>query len=814
MSTLRLDDDPNCPHCWIMRDEQAVGALRRDDTTGLTLFLTWQVEAGLVSAEEAAQLLGVTPRTVRERCATYADTADSADLVDRRHFNPGQQTDYRMATHRPALVAQWTRNLVSDHSTRGRHLAEQLGDVVDDRTVDRHLDEMGLRAAEAAGLRAEIQATIAERERAAYWAGVHRQPLAGVCDPPPTDAGWAHQVSRQATTALATAHLARNGAYASLKGLVADRCGEWSLWHALLTVVLVTGGAPLNWLRHLEWAPLVGLLGGRVGPSLSHLRAWLTRVTEGARQPVEVTRSDGQVETLTGLQDYQERAVAERVQRGLVRAESIRLDCYINAVFRREHIARAWHGTRHWACKAFRRNIAQDTQTGHAVTCPLSASNVKPLDVLKQVQAIINGGLDRVRPGVKLRQVVADRWWSVQGVVRYVLADGLQLLCWARSVKSTLTALAQVDEADPAWQPVTRRVTDPTTGQGVEAIVGYRLETELQVYGLDQPVRALVDWDGQPGSRKRARLAIGLAPTELTAEAVGDQLRYRQRVEILLKQLLRRADWSHFGGGPAVVQPVDESPLSAEERKRVDKHRKQVLTRQAHAQARLTEVEAELERLTAGETGARSGVLGLSLPDLRSLVNRLSAQVRRAGETLVKLNTQLAQDHVPQTETAPRAELDLTQESLLTQLKLDVFTAQETLVNEFIEVALKPVLREEAERQAAERQRRDKRSQSQQHPGAPLSTDVECLFQTKVANLERETILKTLLTQGGRFLWHAEKRILISVAHRFADRRMQAAYERYCVFLNQLQVRVPMDDGPEWRLLFTYEELGADARFK
>ena len=42
--------------------------MRRGDTTGLALFLIWQVEAGLVSAEEAAHLLGVTPRTVLEHC--------------------------------------------------------------------------------------------------------------------------------------------------------------------------------------------------------------------------------------------------------------------------------------------------------------------------------------------------------------------------------------------------------------------------------------------------------------------------------------------------------------------------------------------------------------------------------------------------------------------------------------------------------------------------------------------------------------------------------------------------------------------------
>ncbi len=44
------------------------------------------------------------------------------------------------------------------------------------------------------------------------------------------------------------------------------------------------------------------------------------------------------------------------------------------------------------------------------------------------------------------------------------------------------------------------------------------------------------------------------------------------------------------------------------------------------------------------------------------------------------------------------------------------------------------------------------------------------------------------------------------MAQRFSDRRMQAAYERYCHILNQKRVRVPMDDGEEWLLLFTYEK--------
>ena len=150
------------------------------------------------------------------------------------------------------------------------------------------------------------------------------------------------------------------------------------------------------------------------------------------------------------------------------------------------------------------------------------------------------------------------------------------------------------------------------------------------------------------------------------------------------------------------------------------------------------------------------------------------------------------------------AELDLTRDSILTQLKLEVFTAQETLVDDFIEQALKPVLREEAERQAAERRQQDKRLTAKGQEGEPLGTDVEELYQIKLANLERETILKRLLNLHGEFVRHKTKRIILVVADRFEDRRMQAAYERYCVILNQRDIRVPMDDGEPWRLLFTY----------
>ncbi|MDP3138919.1 MAG: hypothetical protein Q8N17_21605, partial [Burkholderiaceae bacterium] len=351
-----------------------------------------------------------------------------------------------------------------------------------------------------------------------------------------------------------------------------------------------------------------------------------------------------------------------------------------------------------------------------------------------------------------------------------------------------------------------------TSGPPGAQVRGYWLETELAVYGLTAPVRVIVEWEGHPGSPKRARLAVGLAASDVATAAACAQLRDRQRVEILLKLLQRRQDWAHFSGGPGLEPVAEPAPLTVETRQRLETQRRHVTTRRAHAQARLQEVQAELERLAPGTP--KTGVLGLGLTDLRSLLKRLTGQVQRADQTLAHLNAQLAPGQTTLLVPAPYAELDLTQESLLSQLKLDVFTAQATLVHEFIEVALKPVLREEATRQATERQQAGKRSQSQRHLGEPLCHAAERLFQIKVANLEHETILKSLLTQGGRLLWHPEKHILISVAHRFAERRMQAAYERYCPFLNQLRIQVPMTDDHEWLLLFTYEEPGAAARFK
>ena len=796
-------------------------AVPHSDRTGQRWLVQMLFCQGLLSQEEAADLLELSRRTVQRDQAAYQQEQDSVCLVDGRRFNPGQRTAYRLIEHAAELISQWVWNLLTDEPNNGRHLEEQLAGLLDDRTIDRALSGLGLSAAEAAGLRQQVQAFLEAVRQAAYWAGVEQRPLEEVPLTLP-DEGWQQQAGDRAALSLATLHLVGNGAYETAKGLRAQRKGLISAtraWHTLLTHLVASGGGRLSQAKYQAWASLRGLLGGRLaGVSASFLRHFVLEAAERGKEPVTVRRSDGSEETITHLRAYQEESVAQRVRRGLVKAQAIWLDCYVNGISRQETIARAWHGTKHWAVKAFRRNVAQDVETGRAVTCPLSPSDVTALTVLQQVVAIIDGGLDRAGVAYRLARVTADRWWSVADVLAYCLAHDLGFLCWAKAVKSVLEALETIDEQDPNWKPIEEPVVDPQSGQVEEQAhdsagrvmgVGYRLETELTVYELPKPLRAIVDWDGEPGGRKVARLAVGVVDTTLETEAVCDELRFRQRVEILLKFLHRRLQLPNFGGGEAVARPDGRvCPSDEETLEKLETEHKKTATRLGNVQARLEQVEAELEHLTAAGKHQPRNSLGLGVQDLRSLGKRLRRQIQRATAKLQELQALIAwgQGQGPAPEQEPEHELDLTREAILTQLKLDVFTAYETLVDEFVELALKPVLREEAERQAAERRRLDKRSTARGREGEPLCTDVETLYQTKVANLERETILEQLLHQPGRHLYHPGEKILVTVAQRFSDRRMQAAYERYCSILNRKQVRVPIDAGEEWLLLFTYEK--------
>jgi hypothetical protein len=832
---LDLRPDRERQRAWVILDGRKLASLREGDREGLKALTTWLVDAQWVTVEEAAAVQGVQPRTVKSYQATYARRGNSADLVDRRHFNPGQQKEYRMEAHKATLIRCATLNLLREEKNSERGLAQEVG--VDDRTVGRCLQRIGWRAAEEAGLAEEVAAYLdAERQRA-YWAGVAGEPLEGMQSippvagaPPSSGAALSDQSPREwqrpqgglVGVALGVAHLAANGAYESLERLVEKPLSalhRWSprqVWHTLLTYQMASGGGRLSQIKYFSWGSVRGLLNVGRGLSASSLRNWLAEAAQQAKEKVRVRRSDGSEETLSRLRDYQEEVVAQRKQRGLIQGRAVYLDDYVNAVFRREPIARTKHGTRYGLCKAFRRHMAQDVDTGQAATCPLGPSDVTPLSVVQRVVEIINGGLDRAAPGQRLDLVIADRWWSVKDVVRWALGAGPKLLTWGKDIKSIRDALAEVSEEELKEHPVTVQVRDEASGELVERVESYRLDTELSISGLEEPVRGVVEWDGVPGSQKGVRLVVGVPREEMGEEEVVNGLRFRQRVEILLKQMQRRVNLSAFGGGEAQVRPAVVEKPDKEGQQKLLKNRRQVVTRRANDQARLQEVAEEIAQIRRGE-GSTNG-LKLGLRDLKRLARDLERRIQGATDRLDELDSwlQWATGEGPQPEEKPVAELDLTREAILTQVKLEVFTAQETLLDDFVEQALKPVLREEAERQAAERRRLDKRSTAKGREGEPLSTDVEELYRRKVENLERETILKRLLSQQGEFVRHKTERLILVVADRFENRRMQTAYERYCVLLNHRDIRVPMDAGESWRLLFTYhlDAPSSSAQFK
>ena len=152
MPRLTLQADSENGHIWVTVDEQRLMPLRAGDLEGLKAAMTWLVDGQVISVEDAAAVQGVMSRTDEAYQVTYARTGNSADLMDRRHFNPGQQTAYRMEPYKPELIRCATLNLVRGEGNSERRLAEQLGYVVGDRTVGRHLNDMGWRAAEKAGI--------------------------------------------------------------------------------------------------------------------------------------------------------------------------------------------------------------------------------------------------------------------------------------------------------------------------------------------------------------------------------------------------------------------------------------------------------------------------------------------------------------------------------------------------------------------------------------------------------------------------------------------------------------------------------------
>jgi hypothetical protein len=814
MSTLPIEFTEQ--HINIQFSQQCPLSIPQEDGVGRACLSTWLVTGGQLTAEEGAQIAGVSVETVLARCKAYQESHSSLGLVDRRHFNPGQQTAYRMEAQQADAVSQWVMNLLAGESNSGRHLSSQLDEAVDDRTVNRFLNRSGMRQADDGGLRQKVEAYQRQQLEAAYWAGVRREPLVGVCDVAPEES-WEVALEAEATAALTTSHLVHNGAYAALERLDVPDEGKTSnrrFWHGIMTFLAGSGGGRLSHAQRFDWESVRGLFGGRKGLSASLLRDRLHQVADAARdESITVDRGEGQIETISRLQDYQEESIAQRVRRGLVKARTVWLDDLVNGVCRGEKIARAWHGTKHWAVKAFRRHMVRDVETRHVVTCPLSCSDVKPVAVFRKVAELINHGLRRAEPLRRLGRIIADRWWSNKECLQQADDEGPGLVTWGKetkSVRETLDALGSVDER---WEPIYASQEEDAE------IVGWLLDTEATPYELQERVRFIAfETAAGHGDGRRLRLgffASGVPGEEADAESLLSELRGRPWVESLIKDLSRRLQLPNFGGGHArevVPEPGFPNLTTEQALEKLARQKNQVSGRQRRNKERLAVVQAELAQRegTNEETLPADRLTKLGKAELKGLRRRYQKRIARAQSRQWEIESFIAcyEGRACWINPDPEYELDLSQEAILTQLKLDIHTAHQTLLDEFIEQALKPVLWEEAQRQAEDRRQRQARSTAKGREGKLLSTDVKELYEIKVANLQRERMLHQLLHQRGYYLYHAQKRIIISVAYPFQDRRLQAAYERYCTIINQKQVRVPIDRDEEWLLLFTWNERG------
>lgn len=112
-------------------------------------------------------------------------------------------------------------------------------------------------------------------------------------------------------------------------------------------------------------------------------------------------------------------------------------------------------------------------ETKHAVTCPLSHSNITPLAVLRQVESLINSGLSRVEPLRRLGRVITDRWWSTKECLSHADDEGSGLVTWGKETQSVRTALDALGPVDEQWEPVW------ASQEQEEEVVGWLLDTEV-----------------------------------------------------------------------------------------------------------------------------------------------------------------------------------------------------------------------------------------------------------------------------------------------------------------------------------------------
>jgi hypothetical protein len=485
---LQLDRDQD--RVWFVLENERGVPLHVNDREGLKAMTTWLVSGGIMSVTEAADIQGLVPRTVRKYQATYEQTANTAKLVDRRHNNQGQQTAYKMETHRGALLRQVTMNMLWGEVNSERRLAQQLGGVVANRTVGRQLEAIGWRGAEAEGLSEEVTAYLKSERQRAYWAGVAGEPLEKVDTIPKEE--WETALTGQtAGIGLGTSHLVRNGAYESLeklKGENEEDSDSQETGHRLLTYLLSSGGGRLSQAKEFAWSRVGGILGDKARVSASSLRKGIRMLAKRGKERVTVGRSDGEQASISRLRDYQEESVAQRVKRGLIKGEMLYLDDYVNTVYHQAPIARTKHGTRNMLVKAFRRHLLQDVETGHIVACPLGASDVTPQSVMEEAITVVNGGLERVQSGLRVKKMIADRWWSDKPTIRVVQQYGVGLLTWAKNHASVRQALSQISQEEMKQHPIAdEEISMPSGKESTSSqSEGYRLDIKADnIYGLD-----------------------------------------------------------------------------------------------------------------------------------------------------------------------------------------------------------------------------------------------------------------------------------------------------------------------------------------
>ncbi len=182
-------------------------------------------------------------------------------------------------------------------------------------------------------------------------------------------------------------------------------------------------------------------------------------------------------------------------------------------------------------------------------------------------------------------------------------------------------------------------LTHPVEEEKEEDSSLYRMETKLDIYDLEEEVRAVVDWDGKEEGEKRARLAVNIASEEMESKEVVKTLGFRQRIEIRIKGLLGRMQLSNFGGGEAKFeQPVLPDPTE-ETLKKWETNRKQVKTRQENRQKTLATVEKELHRLQNDEQAKPDNNFHLGKQELKKIANQSRTLIERGQNRLQELDS-------------------------------------------------------------------------------------------------------------------------------------------------------------------------------